>query len=88
MICEKCWSDAYLAGGETHMISYLRLLDERKDNPCPRINKLPSGFWHARWSSEVWAQWPPEREVTLEDFFHHTGTEARIAQINRAIANE
>lgn len=38
MICEKCWSDAYirsLGTGKSQYDCYLELLAERKDNPCP-----------------------------------------------------
>ena len=37
MICEKCWADAALIShntGEDQYMVYLRLLEERKDNPC------------------------------------------------------
>lgn len=46
-----------------------------------RLTRLESGYWHARWSSEIWAQWPTGRPVTLEDFFHDSGTASRIAEI-------
>ena len=37
MICEKCWSDAYLRSygtGKSQYQCYLELLEERKNNPC------------------------------------------------------
>ena len=37
MICEKCWSDAYLRSRLTHRSQadcYSEILEERKDNPC------------------------------------------------------
>jgi hypothetical protein len=37
MVCEKCWSDAYLKAkstGRSQAECYLELLEERKDNPC------------------------------------------------------
>lgn len=40
MICEKCWSDAYLRMRDKPYKSqydhYLDLLNERKDNPCKK----------------------------------------------------
>lgn len=35
-----------------------------------KLSRLESGYWHARWSSEIWAQWPCHRSVRAEDFFH------------------
>ena len=37
MICEKCWSDAYLRWmetGKSQYQCYLEILEERKDKPC------------------------------------------------------
>lgn len=37
MMCEKCWSDAYLntlGTTKTQAERYGELMDERKDNPC------------------------------------------------------
>jgi len=40
MICEKCWRDAYgggyYGGCESQTERYMQLLEERKDNPCPK----------------------------------------------------
>ena len=35
--CEKCWGDAYrlsISNGLSQHENYIRLLKERKDNPC------------------------------------------------------
>jgi hypothetical protein len=40
----------------------------------PTVKKLDTGYWHARWSSEAWAQWPINRSVREEDFFHASFT--------------
>lgn len=34
------------------------------------IKLLASGYWFARWTPEIWAQWPKGREVQVSDFFH------------------
>lgn len=34
------------------------------------LTKLESGYYHATWGSEIWAQWPCGRLVQAEDFFH------------------
>lgn len=53
--------------------------------PC--VTRLDSGYWHARWSAEIWAQWPVHRTLCAEDFFHpsYTATPARIAQAMQAV---
>lgn len=35
----------------------------------PIVTVLDSGYWHVRWSAEIWAQWPNTRPVQAEDFF-------------------
>jgi len=49
------------------------------------LQRLSSGYWFARWSDEVWAQWSGSI-ITLADFFHNTGTTERIRQCEQAIA--
>ena len=39
-ICEECWADAAFISrntGEEQYTVYLRLLEERKDNPCVEV---------------------------------------------------
>ena len=52
------------------------------------ITRLSSGYWFARWSPEIWAQWPVGRDVDYEDFFHpaYSATPARIDACTRAVA--
>lgn len=47
-----------------------------------KLRLLESGYWHARWTSEIWAQWPSHRTLTAEDFFHPawTATPERIRE--------
>ena len=52
------------------------------------LQRLASGYWHARWSSEIWAQWPIDREPREEDFFHASSTPERIREAADAAANE
>ncbi len=47
---------------------------------APVITRLDSGYWHARWSSEIWAQWPCGRSVEADDFFHSSATPERLKQ--------
>lgn len=44
----------------------------------PIVKRLESGYWHVRWSAEIWAQWPCGRLPTAADFFHDTGTPERL----------
>jgi len=47
----------------------------------PTIQLLPSGYYHVRWSREVWAQWPSAYWAPREvDFFGGTGTPERIRE--------
>lgn len=46
-----------------------------------KLTLLPTGYWHARWNSEVWAQWPVGSLPTADDFFHNTSTPERLAQL-------
>jgi len=52
----------------------------------PIIKYLDSGYWYARWSGEIWAQWPVNSEITKESFFNSnwTATPERIAQCREA----
>jgi hypothetical protein len=38
------------------------------------IKRLQSGYWHARWSTEVWAQWPVWESLNRSHFFHGAWT--------------
>ena len=51
------------------------------------IQRLKSGYWYARWSSEIWAQWPCDRGPRPEDFFHPnwTATPDRLQEVAEAI---
>ena len=51
------------------------------------LKRLESGYWHARWSAEIWAQWPCNRPLIEDDFFHHTGTRDLILQVERLIGD-
>jgi len=55
-------------------------------NERPTLKRLSSGYWHARWSDEIWAQWPAGSVITEEAFFHNTATPQRIAQCYEALA--
>lgn len=33
----------------------------------PDIRLLASGYWHVRWGTYVWAQWPRGRDCTPDD---------------------
>jgi hypothetical protein len=45
------------------------------------INRLSTGYYHARWNNEIWAQWPISFWAPREsDFFHDTGTPERIRE--------
>ena len=47
----------------------------------PTLKYLSTGYWHARWSSQVWAQWPVGSELTEGAFFiRSTATTERIEQ--------
>lgn len=35
----------------------------------PHVSKLSSGYWHVRWSDNLWLQWPIGRAPTAEDGF-------------------
>ena len=40
----------------------------------PTVLRLESGYWHVRWTDEVWAQWPCHRQPLPGDFFNATWT--------------
>ena len=50
------------------------------------LTKLSTGYWHAYWNPEVWAQWiglsPRE-----QDFFHPEWTFTRQAEAEAAVAS-
>lgn len=52
------------------------------------LQRLSTGYWLAKWSSEEWAQWPVGRLPKREEFFHadFTYSEARVAEIATALA--
>jgi hypothetical protein len=41
----------------------------RSDTP-PTLQRLDSGYWFVRWSHNIWAQWPCDRDVRKDDFSH------------------
>ena len=53
-----------------------------------KLTRLGTGYWHARWSAEIWAQWPCDRPVRAEDFFHPawTATRERLAECDKVAA--
>jgi len=55
--------------------------------PEPTLMKLSTGYWLARWDRENWAQWPVDRSVRREDFFHpeFSYSDRRVAEIEEAV---
>lgn len=35
----------------------------------PRVTRLQSGYWHVRWSQNLWLQWPVGQHPTIADGF-------------------
>lgn len=35
----------------------------------PTIKLLESGYWHVRWNSNLWFQWPKDRSPEIADGF-------------------
>mgnify|MGYP001570040167 CR=1 FL=1 len=48
---------------------------------------LDSGYWHARWSDQAWAQWPKWRAIERKDFFQPdwSCTRERLTEIAVAL---
>lgn len=51
------------------------------------LKKLDSGYWFARWSPEVWAQWRQGVPLTEQDFFHpaYAASAERIREAEAAV---
>lgn len=49
------------------------------------LTRLASGYWHARWSDESWAQWRIGYAVQWADFFNPewTCTRARMLECDQ-----
>lgn len=35
----------------------------------PSVSKTDSGYWHVRWNTNQWIQWPIGRQAELADAF-------------------
>jgi len=53
-----------------------------------KLSKLSTGYWNARWSKNLWIQWPVGREAELSDGFgwitkQHVDAANRLVSVSR-----